>query len=82
MTIYETITHILETQDIRGIDVLCQQLGCRNRAHVRAVLRSITQDPAVTVEDHGIGRGHKKVIRKNRNSPGYPRRAPHGRQVP
>jgi len=45
-----------------------------NRAWVRGQVEDLEQTNDITVTRNGTGRGHGARIRKNRNSPGYPRR--------
>lgn len=60
--------------EIRGTEHLAEDLlGCSDHAWVRRKLSELESADIISII-RGNGRGHKNIIRRNRNSPGYPRR--------
>ena len=47
-------------------------IGCNDLRWLRTKLQALVTANAITIKDNGNGR--PKVIKRNRNSPGYPRR--------
>lgn len=72
-----------ELQEIHGIQYLTYEI-CRNHdvAWVRSKLNVLEEQGLCQIVSRGPGRGRKTIIRKNRNSPGSPRREKGGRQIP
>ena len=85
LTTTEKIMQALnELQEIHGIEYLTYEvLGRSNPSHVRCSLKALAAlDQCEYIPSKG-GRGHKSIIRRNRNSPGYPsRRDKSKRQIP
>lgn len=83
-TITEKIIAALdELREIHGTEHLTYEvIGASSKAWVRCKLIKLEQHGEITIERHN-GRGCKNIIRRNRNSPGYPsRRDKHRRQIP
>lgn len=75
-TIQQTIIIMLDRNNgtIEGTEHLAADLiGCNNHAHVRSKLKALEETGLIQVIRTLGGRGHKNIIRRNRNSPGYPR---------
>lgn len=47
-------------------------IGCNNLHWLRMQLRELESENIITIEDRGNGRA--KIIKRNRNSPGYARK--------
>lgn len=75
-TIKNLILAELENNDdeIFGTENIAQRLLANNHAWVRRVLDLLEQDGELEIIRTRGGRGHKNIIRRNRNSPGYPRK--------
>ena len=59
--------------EVRGIFHLGYRLmGCNDMHWLRMKLRELETENVITIKDNGNGR--PKIIKRNRNSPGYPRR--------
>lgn len=67
--------------EIHGTEHLAYDLlNCDNKSHVLSLLRRAEEQGDVIIIQSAGGRGRKTIIRKrNRNSPGQPRRKPRGR---
>lgn len=61
--------------EIHGTNHLAELLLTENRAWVRSKLRELQRQGVLNIINSGPGRGRKNIIRRNRNSPGYPRKA-------
>ena len=83
-TIRDVIIFVVDDEDEllsieQLIDILQQRYGVGyNRAWVRRQINTLDGKNEITVKRNGTGRGHGARIRKNRNSPGYPRRSNNG----
>lgn len=77
------IAALEELQEIHGTEYLTfEVLGNSRKSFVRAKVRQLAQDGECEII-YGNGRGHKTIYRRNRNSPGSPRRDDkHKRQIP
>lgn len=64
-----------EDNEIHGTNHLAELLLTENRAWVRGKLRELQRQGVLNIIKSGPGRGRKNIIRRNRNSPGYPRKA-------
>ena len=75
LTVTEKIIAALEElREIHGTEYLTYEVVRASDRHwVRCKLNALEQSGHITIERH-IGRGQKNIIRKNRNSPGLPRR--------
>lgn len=74
-TIKNMILLALEEDDeIYGTNNLAELLLTKERKWVRAQLRELQQQGFLNIIRNGPGRGHKNIIRRNRNSPGLPRK--------
>lgn len=74
-TIKNLILLALEDDDeIYGTNDLAQTLLTKERKWVRITLRGLEQQGLLEIVRNGPGRGRKNIIRRNRNSPGYPRK--------
>ena len=58
---------------IEGTEHLAEILHLNNHAWVRKQLSALEEDRLIRVIRSPGGRGHENIIRRNRNSPGYPR---------
>ena len=68
-----------DAEEIHGTETLVRILReefetGHDRAWTREQLAALEASGELEILHHGPGRGHKNIIRKNRNSPGYPRR--------
>ena len=84
LTVTERIRMALdELIEIHGTEYLSYEiLGVSCKPFVRCKLRNLEANGEITIQ-RGNGRGHKNIIRKNRNSPGSrSNRDNHGRQIP
>lgn len=74
-TIKSLILLALEEDDeIYGTNDLAETLLTKERKWVRITLRGLEQQGLLEIVRNGPGRGRKNIIRRNRNSPGYPRK--------
>lgn len=76
MTVADRILLIVDADgEVHGTEHLAREiLGAHDVGHVRNVIARIEAESAINVTRQGPGRGHKNIIRRNRNSPGAPRR--------
>lgn len=81
-TVQKIITALDELQEIRGTEHLLRNVVCiRNKGWVLAKVNALeAAGECVIIRSNG-GRGKKTIYRRNRNSPGLPRRTTK-RQVP
>lgn len=79
MTLKIAIVEELDSQDeIRGTEHMAYDvLGCSNKPWIRILLRQLQADGLVNILRSRGGRGHKTIYKRNRNSPGSPRKVRH-----
>ena len=66
----------LEKDDeIYGTNNIARLLLSKNKTWIIKQLRDLEQQDLLEIVRNGPGRGRKNIIRRNRNSPGYPRKA-------
>lgn len=58
---------------VEGTEYLAITLNTQNRTHMLQCVRRLARDGEIHIIVGG-GRGHKTVYKRNRNSPGAPRR--------
>lgn len=74
------VLRILDELEARGGEIIGiwhlthDVLGCDNRTRVRRHLNELESIGMIELSPLGPGRGHKTGIRRNRNSPGCPRK--------
>lgn len=65
-----------EDEEIHGTNNLAELLLTRDRFWLRKKITELQQEGLLDIfRPARPGRGHKNIIRLNRNSPGYPRRS-------
>jgi GTP-sensing pleiotropic transcriptional regulator CodY len=76
MTIKDTLIQEFTTQgEIMGTEhIIINVTGSSNRSFVVRKLRELESAGMITVTRSRGGRGKRSIYRRNRNSPGYPRR--------
>lgn len=74
-TIKNLIMIALEDEDeIHGTENLAELLLSHNHTWVRRKLNELEASRLIRIIRTRGGRGNKNIIRRNRNSPGYPRK--------
>lgn len=79
MTLKIAIVEELNSQDeIRGTEHMSYGLlGCSNKSWTIKKLRELMDDGLLLILPSRGGRGHKTIYKRNRNSPGSPRKVRH-----
>lgn len=74
-SIRDMILIVLCDGDVYGTQHLAHDLiNTRDVNHVRKIINELEEQGTITVIRNGPGRGRRNIIRRNRNSPGYPRK--------
>jgi hypothetical protein len=74
--IQETILVVLEQNggEFHGIEALALELNCADRFWLRRILQRAEANKQIRIIRSNGGRGNKNIIKRNRNSAGYPRK--------
>jgi hypothetical protein len=76
MNIEDAVQEELDTKGgtLEGTETIALSLNVRRKSWLREILRRLASGGSITIIQSRGGRGHKTVIKRNRNSPGQRRK--------
>jgi hypothetical protein len=60
--------------EVHGVETMAFELGCHNVSWIRKLLKRGEASGQLDIVHKPAGRGHKNIIKRNRNCAGLPRK--------